>query len=198
MIINVEFTEDMTKNRVHIDRVFKGYNAQYYKTALMMLPEDDRKKMLDEIVKYFALDAEIESLDVVQKNTEYQNWTDEFEVSSIYTSESYIENAGNVILFKVGELIGPQSEMYQEDERKLPVDNGYNRGYDRKITINLPEGYTIQNPENLVKKEQVYEGDRLLFNFDSTYEIEDGKIVIQIDEFYDQLTYPAEKFDQFR
>jgi F0F1-type ATP synthase delta subunit len=67
MIINVEFTEDMTKNRVHIDRVFKGYNAQYYKTALMMLPEDDRKKMLDEIVKYFALDAEIESLDVVQK-----------------------------------------------------------------------------------------------------------------------------------
>lgn len=110
----------------------------------------------------------------------------------------YIESAGDIILFKAGELIGPQSEMYQERDRTMQIVNDFNRGYLRKIKVNIPDGYTIQNPEDLVIKEQVFNDDTLIYNFLSSYTIEGQFLEIEIDEFYDKLYFPVEKFEAFR
>ncbi len=56
-----------------------------------------------------------------------------------------MEKAGPRILFKVGELIGPQIEMYRDDERTAEVENDFNRMYDRTIKIRLPKGYQVKN-----------------------------------------------------
>jgi hypothetical protein len=120
-------------------------------------------------------------------------------VKGTFNTNSYIESAGDVILFKAGELIGPQSELYQDHERKLEVVNSFNRGYERKIVVHIPEGYTVQNPGDLMIKEQVFDEDKkLIYNFESKYELNGQKLEVEIDEFYDQLTYPVEKFEAFR
>jgi hypothetical protein len=199
MDIEVNFSENMEKNQVKLIRSFKGYSASYYKIGLLQLEEDTKKEMLDEIIKYLALDAEIKNIEVLHANTNYDVWEEPFVVKGTFNTNSYIESAGDVILFKAGELIGPQSELYQDHERKLEVVNSFNRGYERKIVVHIPEGYTVQNPGDLMIKEQVFDEDKkLIYNFESKYELNGQKLEVEIDEFYDQLTYPVEKFEAFR
>ena len=120
-------------------------------------------------------------------------------VKGSFTSNSYIELAGDAILFKAGELIGPQSELYQERERKLPVANSYNRGYARKIKVQIPKGFNIQNPDDLIMKEQVFDdNEKLIYNFVSNYVLNGQVLEITIEEYYDELNYPVEKFEAFR
>jgi hypothetical protein len=189
----------MEQNKINLIRSFKGYGADYYKEGLIGLKAEEKKEMLDDIIKYLALDAEIEQIDVVEGNTEYNNWDKPMIVKGSFTSNSYIESAGDVILFKAGELIGPQSELYQERERKLPVANSYNRGYSRKINVQIPKGYSIQNPDDLIMKEQVFDDNKkLIYNFVSNYVLNGQTLDIAIEEYYDELNYPVEKFEAFR
>ncbi len=199
MEIKVSFSDDMEQNTINLIRSFKGYGADYYKAGLIELKAEEKKEMLDDIIKYLALDAEIEQIDVVEGNTAYNNWDKPMVVKGSFTSNSYIELAGDVILFKAGELIGPQSELYQEKERKLPVVNSYNRGYSRKINVQIPKGYNIQNPDDLIMKEQVFDdNEKLIYNFVSNYVLNGQTLEIAIEEYYDELNYPVEKFEAFR
>lgn len=199
MDIKVSFSDDLEQNNIDLVRSFKGYGADYYKEGLIGLNAEEKKEMLDDIIKYLALDAEIEQIEVVEGNTEFTNWNKPMVVKGSFTSNSYIESAGDVILFKAGELIGPQSELYQEKERKLPVVNRYNRGYSRKINVQIPAGYSIQNPDDLIMKEQVFDdNNKLIYNFVSNYALNGQTLEIAIEEYYDELNYPVEKFEAFR
>lgn len=199
LTIEVKFSEGLDQNVVDVTRSFKGYGASSYKIGLLFRGTDDRKKMLDGILKYLALDADIQRLDVIKANTDYQNWMEPLVVAGQFNTKSYIESAGEIILFKAGELIGPQSEMYSKYQRILPVVNSFNRGYKRKITIDIPDGYQIQNPGDLIIKEQVLNDDNeLICNFESSYSIKNNFLEIEIDEFYNEIYFPLEKFEPFR
>ena len=196
--IEVSFNESLDENTVNVTRSFLGYGAQFYKMALIALEEERKQLVLKDIIKYLAPDAEIEALQVVQDNIEFDTWIKPFTIQGTFKSSGYIESAGDVILFKAGDLIGPQSEMYQENERTLQVVNDFNRGYLRRITVNIPDGYSIQNPDDLIINEQVVENERMIFNFESSYEIVGQQLKIEIIEFYDELYYPVEKFEPFK
>ena len=198
MDINVTFSDDLEINKIDLVRSYTGYSADYYKYALLLLEDEKKKEMLEEVVKYLALDAEIENVEVQEANTDYRLWRKPFVVKGNFNTNSYIELAGDIILFKAGELIGLQSELYQEKERVTQIVNDFNRGYIRKIKVIIPDGYTIQNPEDLVIKKQVYDNDRLIFNFDSSYSINGQVLEIEIDEYYDEIYYPVDKFEEFR
>jgi len=196
--IEVSFNDNLEGNTVDVKRSFVGYSAQYYKASTLVLEEDDKKKMLDEIVKYLALDADIKNIEVTEADMSYQKWLEPYTVSSTFESNGYIEKAGNTILFKVGELIGPQTEMYQDNIRQTDVVNSYNRGYLRKIQVKLPEGYALANPEDITLKKEVKDGDKAIYIFDANYEISGSDLLITIDEWYDRIYYPKEQFEPFR
>lgn len=198
MSIHVSFSKDIDQNTVNVERSFSGYSAEYYKFAMTASEEEDKKKILDEIIKYLALDADIKEIEISSLNTDFNSWRDPFTIKSTFTSTSYIESAGDIILFKAGELIGPQSEMYQERVRVMDITNDFNRGYLRKIIVDLPDGYSVKNPDDLVIKEQVNDEEKLIYNFTSSYEINGNQLEIEIDEYYDQLYFPKEKIEAFR
>lgn len=197
--IAVSFSADMDKNQIEVTRSFKGYSAYYYKIGVQRLTAEDQKEMMNEIFKYLALDAEIIRMDVVKGGTEFERWDEPFVVNGVFNTGSYIESAGDVILFNAGQLIGPQSELYQDHERQLRVVNSYNRGYLRKLKVQVPEGYTIQNPDDLKIDEQVHDqNDNIIYIFKSDYTLKGQTLEIEIEEYYDQLTFPQEDFESFR
>jgi hypothetical protein len=115
-----------------------------------------------------------------------------------FTSTHFIEMAGPRILFKVGELIGPQVEMYRDDERMTEVENEFNRGYDRVIKIKIPAGYKIRNPDD-AKLNVVYEDNgKQPFLFISDYTINDKEMVISIKEYYKEIYAPVSRYEDFR
>ena len=57
-----------------------------------------------------------------------------------------VERAGSKILVKVGELIGPQSEMYQEKPRQFPVQLPFPHTLERNITTHSSRRICREEP----------------------------------------------------
>ena len=114
------------------------------------------------------------------------------------TKSSFFNKAGNRYLLKIGEMIGEQVEMYQEEQRKLPVENEFNRNYDRKIQFVIPDGYKIRNLDDLKMEIFHEENGEKSMGFYSNYEIDGSTVNVFIKEYYKQLVYPLKYFDQFR
>jgi hypothetical protein len=198
MDVFVSFNEGLTANTVKLKRSFNGYSAAFIKAVYPLIEEERKQELLKSLVKFLAADADISNLGLEKSEFEFQTWTSPLVIDSEFESPSFIEMAGNIILFKAGELIGPQSELYQDTERKTRVQNEFNRLYDRSITINIPEGYQIENLDDLIFDKKVIEKEKEIFYFKSSYTIENGVLKIQVIEGYDEIYYPKEKFEAFR
>ncbi|MEZ5023770.1 MAG: hypothetical protein R2728_11015 [Chitinophagales bacterium] len=62
----------------------------------------------------------------------------------------------------MGELIGEQTELYNEKPRKYPIENDYNRAFDREIKIILPDNYVVSNLEKLIFDNEMEDGTAIL------------------------------------
>lgn len=151
------------------------------------------------LIRFYSLDADIDTVYIGKLNARPDKWLEPLILEADYSTSSYIQQAGNTVLFKVGELIGPQSELYSENDRTQPVENDYNRGYYRELNIILPKDYTISNPEDISLKEEVKdENGKVIYLFDAKYELKGRNLKVIIDEYYDQIYYPLEKYDEFQ
>ena len=122
-----------------------------------------------------------------------------FKTKSVITSESLLEEAGDSYLFQIGKVIGTQSELYQETKRVNPIEMTYPNQYDYTITIAIPKGYTAEGLEvlNIDKNYKSVKGNKLC-KFESTYQIEDDKVIITIQEFYKSNKYDLNRYEEFR
>jgi hypothetical protein len=195
--VKVDFTEDIGNPLVYCENEMGGYYAQYYQPYYNIMPDDNKKKLNEALVYGFIENAEIKEVKIENGGREYFG-EKPFIVKASLTSENLVEKAGNKYLFKVGDLIGPQMEMYQDKERKLEVENNFMRLYKRSITFELPEGYKIANPESL--KMDVFmkeEGERTI-TFTSNYKVEGNKYVIDVEEYYKKLNFPLSQYESYR
>lgn len=198
LYIDVHFDQGITKSIVEAKQVFTGTEAALYKAALFWIDQEQQTEMLKEVARYLSPGGELLDVELVAANNTFEDWEEPFEVKCQYESENIIEFAGSSILFKVGELIGMQSELYQEQERVYEIENTHNRGYLRELLVEIPEGYKIQNLEDILIDEKVLSENTPVFIFKSDYELNGNQLKITINEYYDQIFYPKEKFEDFR
>jgi hypothetical protein len=155
------------------------------------LDEEQKKEMKEEYMKY--LDEESSTLE----NMVFENdHTADFGVKpfigkATVTSPVFVERAGNNILLKVGMLIGPQAEMYNESKRELPVDAQYTRGYNRTIVINIPEGFQAKNLQDLKIACTPESGT---IGFTSSYEVKGNQIIVSVKEWYNTYFFSVEDY----
>jgi hypothetical protein len=192
--IEVDFATDLSSNKVKLVREFGGYNASFIAPYYEMTTLDQRNNLVKEITKQTAPDAEIEKWTLEPSKLSSNNMV----MSTDFKSSHFIESAGKRILFKVGELIGPQSELYRDDQRTTPVENDFNRGYDRIIKINIPDGYKIKNPDDCKIDIQYKEGDQSPFLFVSNYRQTEHELEITIQEYYKTIHAPLSRYEDFR
>lgn len=193
--ISVTFDESMTSNTLNMRRVFGGCNATFIAPYYEMISDVDRAKLIEELVKQTAPDPTISKWTA---NTNAEGPSDSFVMGVTFTSGHFIGTAGSRVLFKVGELIGPQIEMYRDDERMMDVENDFNRGYDRTIRVSIPDGYKVRNPDDIRINVVYSDNGKEPFLFVSDYKMEGNDLVITIREYYKEIFAPLERYEDFR
>lgn len=198
MEVGVTFNEELTSNSIDLTRTFNGYQSAFIKAVFPLIEEQRKEELLKELVKFMAADADITTLKLKDNDFNFINWNDPLVIESQFQSPSFIELAGDIILLKVGDMIGPQTELYQENKRMTQVENDFNREYKRYITIQIPKGYKIENLDDLNFDEKVTKDDKDIYYFKSGYTIKGQELKIEILEGYEEIYYSKEDFESFR
>jgi hypothetical protein len=179
-------------------QILKGYGALVYRPIWLFLPKDKQEEAVKDIIKSVAKSENIQDIKV--ENTKMTDTWDNKPLvigGTIHTADP-LERAGSKILFKVGELIGPQEQMYQEKPRQLPAELQYPHVLYRKIKFEVPAGYSIKNPNDLNIDIQYKKGNQVTMGFVSTYKLSGNILDIEIMESYHELKYPLSEFEDFK
>ena len=195
---NISFTSDMEAT-ADVNYTFSGYCAMGLREAAVLLPKDKIKDMVKSIV---GLAEKPENLITYTITGEaFDNYYNNvpLELKAKVKAPGLVEKAGPKYLFKIGDVIGRQSELYQTTERKQKIDLEYPHYLNRTITVNIPEGYKVLNPETInIHADYKDENGNVTTAFYSDYKIDGNKLIVNISEFYAQLHFPTSAFEQFR
>jgi len=190
---NVEFNEYFDTPTYHYRTESMGYYAYLQPAYDFVKEEDERNDLTKSALE--SIDQEGDIKDLKLKNEGGNNFgVKPLIVSGNIISDKFFEVAGTKYLFKIGEMIGPQMEMYQEEKRTLPVQLSYTKAYHREIVFNIPKGYSIANLKDLnmeIKHESEGENDMA---FISTYTQEGNVVTVIVDEFYGKVDMPVQEY----
>ncbi|TBN00235.1 DUF3857 domain-containing protein [Hyunsoonleella flava] len=198
MVLDISFEQDNIANcKVKLDRAMSGYYGMYFHPIMNLIKQENKDELVESFATRLDKDVTINSKAIVNEDPEL------FGIKPIhfvidFESEAFTEKAGRKYLFKVGELIGRQIEMYQEKERVLPVENDFTRSYFRTINITIPEGYKIANLDDINIKNTYVVGDKEVLIFDSYYEIDGNQLKITADEHYRKNIIDVTHFEDYR
>ena len=198
IISGISFTPDMDA-KADVTYAFAGYAAVSVREAAVLLPQDKVKELVENIVNIADKPENIVKYEMA--NTAFENYYDNkpFEIIASVKVPQLVEKAGDKYLFKLGDVIGRQSELYQTTERTSPIDLDYPHHLDRTITITIPDGYKVLNPETIVIHADCKDEEgNTAAGFSSDYKIEGNKLTVTIIEFYAALHLPVSAYEPFR
>ncbi len=197
--IVVRLSEDLASAELQIERRMSGHRAMILQPYLHLLTEESRGEIAREILLNSGPNADLMQWEY--ENDQMQDIYDKrpLVLKGQLNSRSLMERAGKSILLKVGDLIGPQVEMYQSGPRRLDIDVQYPHGYRRSIELLIPDGYQLKGQESLDQELQFNdEQGRDLMGFISQSTLKDQRLIIDIHEYYRSTSMPASRFDDFR
>ncbi len=200
----VSFTKEMD-TKVDVSHEWTGYSSAGIRTALPFVRPENMKKYVNNLLQLTANPSEISYFDFSNESVSSYYTNKPLTLTASATLSNLVNKAGNRYLVKVGALIGPQENMYDDSRpRQTPVDLLYPHSSHRTITINIPKGYKILNPEAANMNADYLNGElEQVINFSADAKlIKDNKngdkLVINVDESYNQLHFPLIEYDRFR
>ena len=198
MVVDISFNKDnLAENKIHFDRSFSGYYAANIQPFMNLIIGNKRDELVDSFIENISKENTIEKREIVNGESEL------FGVKPLqfivdFTSEAFVEKAGRKYLFKLGDIIGPQVQMYQEKKRILPLEEQFHRSYFRTINIKIPEGYKITNLDDINIDNSYLEDDKELFSFKSFYVLEGDNLKITADEHYKENKVKVSLYEEYR
>jgi hypothetical protein len=183
---------------VHTKHTYTGYAASFIQPYYNYLSVEDRRESMNELLKSGAGDAKPKNLFVRGYNSDDTLYYQPFSVEGDFSTNTFIEYACGKYIFKVGEVIGSQVEMYQEHERRTDMVLAYPHGFHREIRFEIPEGFRASNLEAL-RMDVFHEVDNeRTMEFTSNYVLEGRTVIVTVEESYRQTFYPKEVYTDFR
>jgi len=197
MEINVDFSKELTQAEVSFKRSLTGYSAQFLQPFIHLLDEKELSDIDQTLVEMISEDMEAKKVKKV--NIGKNDFGSKPFIYQFTTNEhAFIEKAGNDLIFKIGELIGSQVEMYLEEKRLYDVESDHNRYYKRTITFNVPDGYKIKNTEKLNYSYKYGKSGSEDLYFDSRIEKDGNQYQVRCIEFYAVIHYPKADFENYQ
>jgi hypothetical protein len=182
-----------------VSRSMAGYRANFIQPFFDRIPQETQQEVLEDILKSSGADAEILTASAQHGSEDAVYDELPFIIEGKLEAKSLIEKAGPKYLFKLGEVIGPQVEMYVERARQFDVDVEYPHRYDRVIEVNIPEGYQLKGLDDIIIDIQYddQQGNPVM-GFVSNYELEEDLLTVSIAEYYNKTEMPMQQFEDFR
>lgn len=200
-IHNVEalFGNDLDNPTIFFTTSLKGMYAQYFQPYYDFLHQNEIIKLNKDIIKSIFSEAEV--MEVTSENIGSEHFGIEpLMINAKLTGEQFVELAGDKIIFKIGELLGPQEELYKANFREFDIESNFNREYVREIKFNIPQGYEVKNLDAL--NTDIYVLDKATnqrtMAFTSNYKRVDNNVIVTIIEYYTQIHTPVKYYNDFR
>ena len=197
-VLTVRFAPDLGSATVGFKQIFGGYQAQPIQPYYNLIPEAKRTELLQSLVKQSVPDATFDKLTISNTESDRNPLDHPLTLDATVQSVGLLTKAGNRYLFKIGELIGPQSELYQQEARQFDVENPYNRRYNRTITFEVPTGYRVRNLADLNLKAEAGPAATPAYFFRSGSAQTGRTVTVSVAESYNQVHWPKQNFEAFR
>lgn len=198
LVVDLSLNEDLDKVNAHLLHRVNGYSAAHLRPFMTLVDADKKKAILEDRLKQIGEDAIITNIKTENETMNGYMLGKPYLFEGDAEVNSLLENAGNKILLKVGQIIGPQVEMYQDKNRKFGVENVYNHGYNRQINITIPDGYHVTNLGDLNMDYSSSDEKKKTMEFTSKYVLEGNKLNITCNEYYNAIRLPVEQYEEFR
>ncbi len=194
----LQLNAEMDTLLVDMKQSYGGYSAAGYRAGFVLANNEEQHLFLKEIVKFGTNSENIVSSKIENGDLESLNDNKPFVVQANVKSSELLENAGNKVLLKIGEIIGPQVEMYQEKARQFPMDMGFPHSFERTIELLIPDGYKIRNPEDLSIHDEYKENGEVTMGFVSEYKLDGNRLKVHVLEQYRRTDYPLAQYEDFK
>lgn len=197
-IMDISFSDDFDKVIVNEDQEYTGHWG-FQNRAFMALTTGQQKADFEDYLTGSGIEGKnVKKFELGNTEMNQTKYNLPYTVKSTIESSALLEEAGESFLFQVGQVIGTQSELYQERERIYPIEMQYPNEYNYTITVDIPNGYTLEGLESLIINKKLEIDGEILCQWDSNYEIKKNKLVISIVEYYRTNDYPIEHYEGFR
>ena len=181
--------------KIHYRHELSGYEAAFIQPYYDLLPEDKRKEFMENMLKLMNSDTKIVDFKLENTNHNESPFDKPFVIDGNIEVKNLIDIAGDNIIFKIGDVIGPQEEMYDEHKRENPIELQYAHMYNRDIKVKIPEGYQLKGVEALKMNIVCANGAA---GFISNYSIENNMLKVTVKEYYRDVMLPIDQYEDFR
>ncbi len=197
MIIDISMDINSNTVRIKNERGMKGLSGGYLSNYFAMMNGEQKQNMLRNMNQINAPDPKYNVLEARDSSSQDLLKDAGFIVYADFNTSSFLENAGNKLLLSIGESIGPQSQMYFEENRQAKGENDWNRMYHRVITFHVPKGYKVINPEvgHLVVTQGKEDHN---YGFESSYTYQGNLYKMDVYEYYKNIFVDDKDFPQFK
>lgn len=193
--ITIDFTQDIENPTISANYKFNGYSAMNMQPVKDFVDKNQYNSILNDFAKNYTVETNFISLKTENDGLEFVG-SKPYVLDVSFLGKT--QKAGNNILFKAGETIGKQMELYQEDKRVLPIELYYPHAYTRTLKFLLPQGYKIKNLDAFnFDKTVVIEGKKEA-EFKSSYVVNGNEVLVTNSEYYNVIDFPLEVFEAYR
>jgi hypothetical protein len=196
-VIGLKFSKTLDTLVVDLKQIYTGYSQAYYRAPMILGPEDQQREMLKSFVKSNTNSENIVTHKFTNKEFE-SNPEEPFLLEATVNAPKLVEKAGNKLLVKIGDVIGPQVQMYDEKPRQLPVEIDYPHVLDRKVSLTIPDGYVVKNLNDLNFNITDEKDGKVTMGFVSDYKQEGNVVTVHVREEYREITYPMSNYELFK
>lgn len=195
---NINFDLENGISNLHMKQTYVGYAASFIQPYFPFMGTEDRRDAMKDLLKNASTDAKPKNISVTGYNSDDTLFRQPFSVQADYSTNSFLEKTCDKYIFKIGEVIGAQVEMYQSTERRTDMVLQFPHSFHREIVFEIPIGYRVTNLEAL-KMDIFHEQDSTrTMEFVSAYKLEGRKVTVTVDESYRQTHYPKAIYEDFR
>lgn len=192
------FDKNMEAVTVKKKQSWTGHTAYSYRLNFEYADEANKELFMRELMASGLNDAVIKSKATENSKLIENAGVKALELNGEYTSGALIENAGTSFILNVGDIIGPQAELYQEHVRQTDIHFPFPKQYQHHIYFTIPDGYTVAGLEDVnIDKVLEHKGE-VMASFKSTYKVEGNVVHINIHEFYTTPILPTKVYEGFR
>jgi len=197
--ITLDFERKFKKVIIDEYQEYSGHWATNNRSMLNFSDEKGLAAFEDYLTATGIANKKVLNYDIINGELFQKNYKTPFIVNSKISTESLTTKIENEYVVKIGNVIGMQSQLYEEIDRFHPIEITYPNQYDYRIVVKIPKGYIIEGLEGLIfNKNYISLMGNKICKFESNYEINENELVISIQEFYKNLRYQKNRYNEFR